>query len=88
MHTVMVVSAGLVTLAVFCVTGRLTGGNPGLRRAFRWFLPVWLVAALVNLTIGVVSAGYTVAQELPILLVTFGVPAVVGLLAIRLFAKV
>jgi hypothetical protein len=39
---------------------------------------VWLAAAIVNMSVGVVSAGYTVWQELPIALVVFAVPALVA----------
>jgi hypothetical protein len=35
-----------------------------MARAAKAFLPVWLVASAINLTIGVVSAGYTVLEEL------------------------
>ena len=39
----------------------------------------------MNMTVGVVSAGYTVMQELPILVVIFGVPAAVAWLLGRRF---
>ena len=44
-------------------------------------MPVWAGVALVNLWVGVTKAGYTLAQELPILAVVFAVPAVVALVA-------
>ena len=34
----------------------------------------WIIAALINMWIGVSRAGYTVAEELPILLVIVVVP--------------
>jgi hypothetical protein len=34
--------------------------------AVRWFIPVWLVAAAVNMWIGVTRAGYSVGEEAPI----------------------
>ena len=37
----------------------------------------------MNVTVEVVSAGYTIMQELPVLLVTFGVPAIVAWLLAR-----
>ena len=83
MHTIMVVSGGLVLLLVFCLVGRSRGGAVGMARAARWFLPVWFAASLINLTVGVVSAGYTVAQEAPILIPVFGVPGVAALLVAR-----
>jgi hypothetical protein len=80
MHTIMVITAGLALLAAFCLVGRARGGTSGLRRALAAFVPVWAVASVVNLTVGVVSAGYTVMQELPVLLPVFGVPAAVTML--------
>jgi hypothetical protein len=80
MHTIMVVSGGIVLLALFCLIGRLRNGLPGMARAARLFLPVWFVAAIINLSVGVLSAGYTVVDELPILLVIFGVPAILATL--------
>jgi hypothetical protein len=40
---------------------------------------VWLLAAAVNLSIGV-RHGYSVAEELPIGLIVFGVPAAIAVL--------
>lgn len=82
MHTLRMIGAGLGLLALFVVVAGYIAGarGPGLAKAALWFVPVWLAASLLNLWIGVSQAGYTVAQELPILLVVFGVPAVVALL--------
>ena len=44
------------------------------------FGPVWAGVALVNMWVGVTRAGYSVAQEAPILVVVFGVPAALALL--------
>ena len=60
--------------------GRLLGGPGALPTAAVVFLPVWLVGAGVNMAIGVKRAGYTVAEEAPVLLVVFAVPALVALL--------
>lgn len=88
MHTVMVIGGGLATLAIFLLVGRALGGGSlaSAAKAALWFVPVWLVAAGVNLYIGT-THGYTVAQELPIGLVVFGIPAAVALLFWRKFAK-
>jgi hypothetical protein len=40
----------------------------------------WLAITVANMWVGVVKAGYTVAEELPILLLLFAVPAVLALL--------
>ncbi len=78
MHTVMVIAGGLVLLAAMLALAKLGGFAP-LPLAALIFLPIWLIIAVINLWVGVTRAGYTVAQELPILLVVFGVPAAVAL---------
>jgi hypothetical protein len=71
----MIIAGGLVLLGVMLAIGTLLD-----RRAVaaKSFIPVWLAAAIVNMSVGVVSAGYTVWQELPIALVVFAVPALVA----------
>ena len=79
MHMAMVVFAGLLLLAVFALFGRLCGHDAaGIALAVRWFIPVWAGLALVNLWVGVTKAGYSLAQELPILLVVFAIPALIA----------
>jgi hypothetical protein len=85
MHTIMVIAGGLVLLGLFLLVGRLAGGKAA--RAALWFLPVWLLAAAVNMWIGVSRAGYSVAAEAPIFLVVFAVPAAVVLLVRWLAAR-
>jgi uncharacterized membrane protein YwaF len=50
--------------------------------AFRWatitFVVAWLLVAAVNMWVGVTKPGYSVAEELPIFLLIFGVPALVA----------
>lgn len=76
MHMATVIFAGLLLLAVFALFGRLWGHDAaGVALAARWFIPVWAGVALVNLWVGVTKAGYTLAQELPILALVFAVPA-------------
>lgn len=41
-------------------------------------MPVWLLVALANMWVGVSKAGYTVAQELPILFLVFAIPAAIA----------
>ena len=78
MHTIMILSAGLALLALFVGVGHLRAGAAGRATGARWFVPVWFALALANVTVGVVSAGYTVMQEAPVFLVTFGVPAAIA----------
>jgi hypothetical protein len=44
------------------------------------FVALWLVIAGTNMWIGVSKAGYSVADETPIFLLIFGVPAIAAVL--------
>ena len=83
-HTVKVIAGGFVLLALCLLIGRWIGGPPpaaaGLATAAKVFIPLWLIAAGINLWVGVAKAGYSVAEEAPIFLVVFAVPAAVALL--------
>ena len=84
MHMLMVTAGGVVLLGLFLLLGRSWGPDPAiLGVAAKAFIPVWLTIALVNLWIGVRYAGYTVLQELPILVVIFGIPAAAAIAVIR-----
>ncbi len=85
MHTILVISGGLLLLAASITIGHIWGGWPGARRALLLFLPLWLLGSAINMYMGVTRAGYSVAQELPILLIVFGVPALVALAVRRVF---
>ena len=74
----MVITGGFLLLAAFCGTGWMRGERSGLVSAARTFIPIWFIAAIINLSIGVLAAGYTVMQELPILVPVFGIPALVA----------
>ena len=88
MHLLMVIIGGVVLLGVFLLFGQLWGGTtPALATAAKVFIPVWLAVSIANLWVGVNRAGYTVAQELPILAVVFAVPAIVAAIAIWQFAR-
>lgn len=79
MRTIIIIVAGLVVLALFAAGGwRFGSGAASLVSAVKVFIAVWLVAALVNMWMGVARAGYSVAEELPIFLVIFLVPAAVA----------
>jgi hypothetical protein len=82
-HTLKVIAVGFALLGLFLIVGRLlTSSAPlaGMATAARWFIPVWLVGAGINMWIGVVKAGYSVKEEAPIFLLVFAVPAAVALL--------
>jgi hypothetical protein len=76
MHTIMVVLGGFLLLGVCLLAGRLT---KTMAIAALIFIPIWFGAALINLWIGVSRAGYSVAEELPVFLAVFAIPAVVAL---------
>jgi hypothetical protein len=79
-HTVIVIAVGLAVLGAALLAGHVLGGAAGMARAARYFLPVWLIGAGINMYVGVHAAGYAVRAEAPILLVVFAVPAAVALL--------
>jgi len=76
MHTIMVTGAGFALLGLFLLLARFWSPDREiLAVSAKAFIPVWLAISLINLWIGVSFAGYTILQELPILLITFGLPA-------------
>ncbi len=79
----MAIFGGLVLLVVFCGVGRLSSDRHGLRSAAGLFVPVWGVAAVVTMAIGVLAAGDTVLLDLPILDVMIADPAVFARLTQR-----
>ena len=71
------ISSGFLLLGLFLLAGRWMGGgaSSALAHAATWFIPVWLIAAGVNLWVGVARAGYSLVEEIPYFLVVFAVPA-------------
>jgi hypothetical protein len=85
MRTFIFIVAGIVFYGlIFLIARAASGGSATLGMALKIFLPAWLLAAAINLIIGVRSAGYTVLEELPIFLIIFGIPAIVAIAASRL----
>jgi hypothetical protein len=85
MHTLIVIGSGLCLLGLCLLVGRVfgSGRRAVLARAALVFLPLWLIGAGINMWIGVTRAGYSVADEAPIFLIVFGVPAAIALLVWR-----
>lgn len=80
MRTMIIILGGLLLLGLALLVARWTGGTgagPTVTGA-KAFLPIWLVVALVNMWMGVARAGYSVAEELPIFLLIFAVPAAIA----------
>ena len=90
MHTIKVIGIGFALLGILLVLAprlSVSAGRP-IPFAVKLFLPLWFTGALINLWIGVISAGYTVMEEAPIFLVVFGVPAVASLLILWLTSRI
>lgn len=87
MHAAIVVGGGFSLLLSCLLLGHAFGGGvPGAIAGAKLFIPLWLIAAAVNMWLGVSQAGYSVAEEAPIFLAIFGVPAVVAGLFWRLLS--
>ena len=90
MHTVRLTMIGLVLLSVFLfvaaqINARKGKGTVDGAYLFIW---VWLVVSVVNFSVGVFVANYSVTTELAVHVVVFGLPAgVAWYLSRRLRAK-
>ena len=80
MHTVIVLAVGVGLLGLCALAGRALGGPSGAATGALVFLPLWFIGAGINMYIGVKRAGYSVADEAPILLVVFAIPAAAALI--------
>lgn len=87
MHIVKVIAGGLALLAVFLLIARLAGGGSRYAAALRLFIPVWLVAALVNMWVGVMHAGYGWGEEAPIFVLIFAACALPAYVLLRRFSR-
>ena len=81
MHTLSVIAAGIAGLISCALGGYAFAGGLGVSRAMLAFIPIWLVVSVVNLVVGVQKAGYSLAEELPILALVFAIPACVAVFA-------
>jgi len=82
MRTGLFILAGFLLLAVSFILSRLFSNYfPSAGTvAISTFLALWLALTGFNMWVGVVRAGYSAAEELPILLLLFGVPAAAAIL--------
>ena len=82
MRTGLFLLAGFLFLTASLIVGKLFAENyPGATTAATvLFVAGWFFIASFNLWTGVAKAGYSVAAELPILALVFGVPAVAAIL--------
>lgn len=81
MRTLLFLSVGFLLLGACLLLGRLFSSNyPGaLYAASVTFIVLWLGISTANLWVGVTKAGYALADELPIFLLIFCVPAAVAI---------
>jgi hypothetical protein len=82
MRTALFLLSGFLFLAASLIVGKLFSANyPGSTTvATVLFVALWLAIAGANMWIGVAKAGYSIAEELPILALIFGVPAAAAVL--------
>jgi len=82
MRTGLFLLSGFLFLAASLIVGKLFSSNypGGTTVATVLFLVLWLAIAAANMWVGVAKAGYSVAAELPIFALIFGVPAAVAIL--------
>lgn len=82
MRTALFLLVGFLLLAACLLLGRLFAAHyPAARHgATVAFVCLWLVISAFNLFVGVSRAGYTAAEELPIFLLIFAVPALVAVI--------
>lgn len=82
MRTALFLTSGLLLMASLLIAAKLFSEH--FPSAPNWALALglslWLVATGANMWIGVAKAGYSIADELPILLLLFAVPAAVAVL--------
>jgi hypothetical protein len=81
MHTLKVIAIGCTLLVLCLILGRLVSGGTtasGVALGVKIFLPLWLVGAGINMWLGVATAGYSVADESPVFLLVFAVPAAIA----------
>lgn len=82
MRTILFLIAGFLLMAALLIVGKLFSEH--FPHAPTWALALgitlWLAATGANMWVGVSKAGYSVAEELPILLLLFVVPVAAGVL--------
>jgi hypothetical protein len=82
MRTPSFLLAGFLLLATCVILARMFSSNyPGAATtATVIFVALWLTIAGFNMWVGVNKAGYAAAEELPIFLLIFGVPAALAVI--------
>ena len=80
MRTALFLLAGYLLLAASLIIARLYSQDfpSSTVVATVAFVALWLMLTGFNMWVGVAKAGYSVAEELPVLILLFGVPTVVA----------
>lgn len=82
MRTALFLTSGLLLMASLLIVAKLFSEH--FPSAPNWALALglslWLAATGANMWIGVAKAGYSITDELPILILLFAVPAAVAVL--------
>jgi hypothetical protein len=82
MRTGLFLAAGFLLLGAALILGKLFSSN--FPDAIRWsvgiYIVLWLVLSGTNMWVGVAKAGYSFTEELPIMLLIFGIPAAAAVL--------
>jgi hypothetical protein len=77
MRTGLILLVGFLALAAAIIFSRLFAEH--FPSATSWgvysFITLWLLATGFNMWVGVSKAGYSIGEELPIMLLLFAVPA-------------
>ena len=76
MHILMITAGGLVALAVFYFGATLMGRPRASGAAV--FIPVWLLAAILNGAVGIFRAGIPLTNEAGAFIPIFGIPAAIA----------
>lgn len=90
MRTLLFMVGGIFLFVIFATVARalFRNANGHMRIAFALFALTWLAVSAYNMWVGVQHAGYSFAEELPIFLAIFGIPAVFGAVASRRLGRV
>lgn len=88
MRTVFVLASGLLMFGSLFFYSRLFVQHfPGaVALATYTFVALWLAATAFNMWVGISHAGYSLREELPIMLLLFALPAAVALVVRWKFA--
>lgn len=81
MRTAFILASGLlIFFGLFLYARLFVQHYPGAVALVTYgFIGFWLAATAFNLWVGVNHAGYSVREELPIMLVLFAIPTVIAL---------